>query len=55
MCLTDATNLIHYNSKDLKQKEALKVLKKRMEERKKFMEGKIADINRALKKIDENL
>jgi hypothetical protein len=55
MCLTDATNLIDYDKKDEKQRAALHVLKKRMEERKKFMEGKIADINRALKKIEENL
>jgi hypothetical protein len=52
MCLTDATNLIHYDSKDLKQKEALKVLKKEWKNaRNLWREDR--DINRALKKIDE--
>jgi hypothetical protein len=55
MCLTDATGLIPYDPKDKKQIKALNGLKKKMLIRKRFMEGKIADINRALKRVDQTL
>jgi hypothetical protein len=55
MCLTDATALIDYDPKDKTQRAALGELKKKMLERKEFMERKIKDIDRALKRVDENL
>ncbi len=55
MCLTDATALIDYDPKDTAQRAALSELKKKMLERKKFMERKIKDIDRALKRVNANL
>lgn len=55
MCLTDATNLICYDPKDKKQKAALNALKKKLETRKKYLQERIDDINRGLKKIHEDL
>ena len=55
MCLTDATALIEYDPKDTAQRAALSELKKKMLERKKFMERKIKDIDRALKRVNANL
>ena len=55
MCLTDATAIIDYDPKDTAQRAALSELKKKMLERKKFMERKIKDIDRALKRVNANL
>ena len=55
MCLTDATALIDYDPKDTAQRAALSELKKKMLERKKFMERKIKDLDRALKRVNANL
>jgi len=54
MCLTDATDLVDFNSQSV-TKEKLKELKNKMEARKKFMEAKIKDIDRALKKVNQHL
>lgn len=53
MCLTDATMLICHDPKDKKRKAVLASLKKKMEARKKYLQGRIDDIDRGLKVIEQ--
>jgi uncharacterized protein YydD (DUF2326 family) len=55
MCLTDATNLIRPDKTDRKQKASLRTLKRKMETRRKYLQQRIADIDRGLKKINQTL
>ena len=52
MCLTDATALINLETRDAARTAAFNELKKKMLERKAFMERKIKDIDQALARIE---
>ena len=55
MCLTDATDMVDFNDSSRVSKKKLRELKRKMKVRKKFMQSKIADIDRALKKVEAHL
>ena len=51
MSLTDATKLIRHDPKNKSQKRAVAALKKKLRERKKLLQSRLKDVDKALKRL----